>query len=295
MKVNRLLIIIVLAILMINATQPKKVVTVFMIGDSTMANKDTTNNKQERGWGMMLQSYFDSGIKVENHAVNGRSSKSFINEGRWQTVLNRIQQGDYVIIQFGHNDEKPQEDRHTDPGTTFDANLEKFVNETRQRGGIPILCNSVVRRIFSQSQTAIIDDDLRTNSSSHLNEGDTLVDTHGAYLLSPQKVATKMNVPFIDANRITHDLEQSLGPIVSRKLHMWFLPGETPSLPNGRQDNTHYNILGASIVAALLAENIAQEVPQLKSHLEMKEIKKIKNDVKKLKKKRPLSCRANTN
>lgn len=289
MKDNRLLAIFVLAILMISAAQPEKVITVFMIGDSTMANKDTTNNKQERGWGMMLQNYFDSSIRIENHAVNGRSSKSFINEGRWRNVFNRIRPGDYVIIQFGHNDEKPQEDRHTEPGTTFDANLEKFVNETRQRGGTPILCNSVVRRFFSQSQTAITDDDLRTNSSAQLTDGDTLVDTHGAYLLSPKNVAMKMNVPFIDANRITHDLEQNLGPIVSRKLHMWFLPGETPSLPGGRQDNTHYNILGARIVAALLAENISQEVPQLKNHLRSKEIKKIKKDVKKLKKNRSLS------
>lgn len=284
MKITRLLVIVVSAFLFISATEPEKVITVFMIGDSTMANKDTTNNKQERGWGMMLQRYFDSSIKVENHAVNGRSSKSFINEGRWQTVLNKISPGDYVIIQFGHNDEKPQEDRHTDPGTTFDANLEKFVNETRQRGGIPILCNSVVRRIFSQSKTAVTDDDFRTNSSSYLMDGDTLVDTHGAYLQSPKNVAIKLNVAFIDANRITHDLEQGLGPIISRKLHMWFLPGELPSLPKGRQDNTHYNILGARIVAGLLAENIGQEISQLKSHLRAKEIKKAKKEVKKLKK-----------
>ena len=82
--------------------------TVFMIGDSTMANKDTTGGKQERGWGMVLQQYFDSHVLVDNHAVNGRSTKSFINEGRWDKVLAKIKPGDYVFIQFGHNDEKPQ-------------------------------------------------------------------------------------------------------------------------------------------------------------------------------------------
>ena len=105
--------------------------TVFMIGDSTMANKDTTGGKQERGWGMVLQQYFDNHVVVDNHAVNGRSTKSFINEGRWDKVLAKIKPGDYVFIQFGHNDEKPQPDRHTDPGSTFDDNLRKFVNDTR--------------------------------------------------------------------------------------------------------------------------------------------------------------------
>ena len=123
--------------------------TVFMIGDSTMANKDTTGGKQERGWGMVLQQYFDSHVLVDNHAVNGRSTKSFINEGRWDKVLAKIKPGDYVFIQFGHNDEKPQPERHTDPGTTFDDNLRKFVNETRSKGGIPVLFNAVVRRNFA--------------------------------------------------------------------------------------------------------------------------------------------------
>ena len=86
--------------------------------------------------------FFSEDIRVDNHAMNGRSSKSFIDEGRWDKVLSLIKKGDYVFIQFGHNDEKPKADRHTDPGTTFDANLRKFVNETRAKGGIPVLFNS---------------------------------------------------------------------------------------------------------------------------------------------------------
>lgn len=232
-----------------------------------MANKDTTGGKQERGWGMVLQEYFSKGVVIDNHAVNGRSSKSFIDEGRWQKVLDKIKPGDYVFIQFGHNDEKPNADRHTDPGTTFDANLRKFVLETRSKGGIPVLFNSVVRRIFSQSTTAVTDDDLRANSSANMAEGDTLVDTHGAYLLSPKNVAKELNVPFVDANKITHDLEQGLGPEKSKKLHMFFKPGEEPSLPKGRQDNTHYNIYGAHVVAGLLANDVAKQVPALKKYI----------------------------
>ena len=107
-------------------TDGEKKTTVFMIGDSTMANKSITGGKPERGWGHMLGGFFTDDIIVDNHAVNGRSSKSFIDEGRWGKVLSRLKPGDYVVIQFGHNDEKPRESLHTDPGTTFDANFLAF-------------------------------------------------------------------------------------------------------------------------------------------------------------------------
>lgn len=240
--------------------------TIFMVGDSTMANKDISGDKQERGWGMMLMNYFDDGIIVDNHAVNGRSSKSFIDEGRWDKVMEKILPGDYVIIQFGHNDEKADPKRHTDPGTTFDDNLRRFVNDTRLKGGIPILMSSVVRRNFSGSKTAVADDDLRDNSSKGLKEGSVLIDTHGKYLLSPKNVARETGCIFIDANKITHDLEQSLGVEGSKRLHMIFKPGETPSEPKGKQDNTHYCIYGANVVASLLADEICREVPELARH-----------------------------
>lgn len=267
MKQIKTIIAVLLCLVLFSAFKSDHTITIFTIGDSTMANKDTTGGKQERGWGMVLQEYFSKGVVIDNHAVNGRSSKSFIDEGRWQKVLDKIKPGDYVFIQFGHNDEKPNADRHTDPGTTFDANLRKFVLETRSKGGIPVLFNSVVRRIFSQSTTAVTDDDLRANSSANMAEGDTLVDTHGAYLLSPKNVAKELNVPFVDANKITHDLEQGLGPEKSKKLHMFFKPGEEPSLPKGRQDNTHYNIYGAHVVAGLLANDVAKQVPTLKKYI----------------------------
>ena len=237
-----------------------------MIGDSTMANKDISGGKMERGWGTMLKNFFTEDVIVDNHALNGRSSKSFISEGHWQKVVEKIKPGDYVFIQFGHNDEKDDPKRHTDPGTTFDENLRKFVKETRMRGGIPVLFNSVVRRIFTNSKTAVADDDTRSNSSADLVEGDTLVDTHGDYLLSPRNVARELDVPFVDANKITHDLEQGLGPDKSKKLHMWYLPNEVPSLPKGRQDNTHYNVYGAYVVDGLLADAVSDAVPELKQY-----------------------------
>ena len=248
-----------------------KVTTVFIIGDSTAAKKDLSTGSPERGWGMALQCFFDDQyIHVDNHAVNGRSSKSFIDEGRWDKVLSLIKPGDYVIIQFGHNDEKAQPDRHTDPGSTFDYNLSKFVRETREHGGIPVLMNCVVRRNFFVKAPENADDEALRNTTFKdgvkMVEGDTLVDTHGLYRVAPRDVAQRMNCLFVDANKITHDLEQSLGVEGSKKLHMWYKPNEHPALPKGRQDNTHYNIYGAHEVAKRLAEALVVEIPLLEKY-----------------------------
>ena len=97
----------------------KPVITIFMIGDSTMANKSLTGENPERGWGQMLPGYLSEEIRVDNHAVNGRSSKSFIDEGRWEKVISQVKKGDYVFIQFGHNDEKSDPKRHTVPGLSL--------------------------------------------------------------------------------------------------------------------------------------------------------------------------------
>ena len=258
-------------VLVFSAAVDDKTTTIFIIGDSTAAKKDLSKGTPERGWGMALQCFFDSTfIRVDNRAVNGRSSKSFIDEGRWDQVLAAMKPGDYVIIQFGHNDEKPQIARHTEPGSTFDYNLARYVRETRERGGIPVLMNPVVRRNFAPIPQKNDDDEkLRSTTfadGSNLEEGDSLIDTHGLYRVAPRDVARRMNCHFIDANQITHDLEQSLGVEGSKKLHMWYKPGEEPSLPEGRQDNTHYNVYGARVVAKLLANALIEEIPVLSKY-----------------------------
>jgi lysophospholipase L1-like esterase len=209
-------------------------------------------------------------VIVDNHAVNGRSSLSFINEGRWKKVLDRIKPGDYVFIQFGHNDEKSMPDRHTDPGSTFDANLARYVNETRAKGGIPVLFNAVVRRCYYSAELKNDDDEKLRNKVYDGKEqinSDTLIDTHGAYVIAPRNVAKQLNVPFVDATKITHDIETGMGIEGSRKLHMWFMPGENPQVPKGKKDNTHYNVYGARVVAGALADAVAEQVPALKSHV----------------------------
>ena len=255
------------ALLVLTAASQQKVTTIFIIGDSTAAKKDLSKGSPERGWGMALQCYFDEDfIRVDNHAVNGRSSKSFIDEGRWQKVLDKIQPGDYVIIQFGHNDaKKKDEKRYTVPGGSFDANLARYVNETRAKGGIPILMNPVVRRNFTKDASRASDDESLRNTTfkdgAKTQEEEVLKDTHGLYAIQPRKVADSLHVNFVDATQITHDLEQRLGVEKSKKLHMWYQPGEHPALPDGRQDNTHYNIYGAHQVAKLLADALCQEIP----------------------------------
>ncbi|MDR0939965.1 MAG: GDSL-type esterase/lipase family protein [Mediterranea sp.] len=232
------------ALLLLSAfkADERRTFTIFMIGDSTMADKDLAGDNPERGWGQMLPGYLAEDIRVDNHARNGRSSKSFIDEGRWTTVRDAIRKGDYVFIQFGHNDEKPDTARHTDPGTTFDANLRRFVEETRQRGGIPVLLNAIARRHFVDGR---------------------LTDTHGAYREAPRQVAKELDVPFVDMNKITHQLVDSLGPDASKRLYVWVPAGTVPLHPQGREDDTHLNVHGARVVAGLAIDAIARQVPAL--------------------------------
>lgn len=274
---NKITLLLGLFIILTAFSPAKRNITIFTIGDSTMANKKLEGGNPERGWGQMLSRYFTDGITIDNHAVNGRSSKSFIDEGRWDNVLSKIQKGDYVFIQFGHNDEKDDPKRHTDPGTTFDANLRKFVEETRAKGGIPVLFNSIVRRNFGKSGAdavadAIKQDDIRNGIDPKapkevIEEGAKLIDTHGAYLDSPATVAKELNVTFIDLNSLTHKLVEDMGPEKSKELYLWVQPKTVPALPDGREDNTHLNVHGASIVAEMAAKAVAEAIPELAQYL----------------------------
>lgn len=268
---NKMIWLLAAAFILLSAFRADKpVVTIFMIGDSTMANKKMDGGNPERGWGMVLPGFFSEDVRIDNHAANGRSSKSFISEGRWEKVISKVKKGDYVFIQFGHNDEKADSTRHTDPGTTFDDNLRRFVNETRAKGGIPVLFNSIVRRNFVQPKDASIAKDIRRipgTSKEQPKEGTVLFDTHGAYLDSPRNVAKELGVTFIDLNKITYDLVQGLGPVESKKLFMFVEPNRVPAFPKGREDNTHLNIYGARTVAGLAVEAIGKEIPELAKYI----------------------------
>ena len=211
--------------------------TLFLIGDSTMANKDNPDKNPEHGWGQVLPQFFTSGIEIQNHAMNGRSSKSFRTEGRWDKVEKQLKKGDFVIIQFGHNDQKVKDStKFTNPYTQYRANLERYVNETRAKGATPILMTSIVRRDFT--------------------ENGVLVDTHKEYPLVVRLVADAMKVPFVDMQLLTEQMEISAGPEKSKLLHLHFKAGENPYYDKEKSDDTHLSKMGAETVAKLAATSL---------------------------------------
>lgn len=212
-------------------------VKIYLIGDSTMANKSDPENNPEHGWGQVLQLYFTDGVNVENRAVNGRSTKSFRELKHWQPIMDSLKKGDYVFIQFGHNDSKIKDpDRFTNPHSTYRHNLINYVRETRDKGATPVLLTSIVRRKF--------------------NENGVLVDTHGAYPLETRLVAQEMDVPLIDLQYFTELLETSYGPENSKLLHLHFEAGDDPFYPEGKSDDTHLSELGAREIAKIVAREI---------------------------------------
>ncbi|MDV7698944.1 rhamnogalacturonan acetylesterase [Chryseobacterium soli] len=211
--------------------------TLFLIGDSTMANKENPDKNPEHGLGQMLPLLLTTGIEIQNHASNGRSSKSFRTEGRWDKVKKQLTKGDFVIIQFGHNDQKINDSvRFTNPYTQYRANLERYVQETREKGAIPILMTSIVRRNF--------------------NENGVLVDTHKEYSLVVRMVAQDLKVPFVDLQLLTEQLEISYGPENSKRLHLHYKKGEDAYYPDGKDDDTHLSKLGAESIAKLAVNSL---------------------------------------
>lgn len=260
---SKLGVVAMLVSLLFTMTSSNKTFTIFMIGDSTMANKDIKKGP-ERGWGMALQGFFTENVRVDNHALNGRSSRSFILEGHWQKVYDAMKPGDYLVIQFGHNDEKGTigDKRHTDPGLTLDDNYRMYARAAQEKGATPIIMNAVVRRNFYSKSDQTVDDeklrDMKGNSQEIVNS-DTLIETHvtanGNYVTAPINLAKMMRVPYVDANKITKDFENKLGVEKSRQLHMISVNGK---------DNTHYTIYGAHEVASLLVDAMAKACPALK-------------------------------
>lgn len=227
---------IFLALLMTTLCFAQKT-TVYCIGDSTMANKKDPDRNPEHGWAQVLQPFFTDNVIVVNKAVNGRSTKSFINEKRWDSVYNKLKKGDYVFIEFGHNDEKIEDSaRYTNPHTIYRYNLIRFVKETRAKGATPILLTSIARRNF--------------------NDKGVLVPTHGEYPLETRLVAQEYKVPFIDLEYHTELLEQSYGPEESKELHLHFKAGENPYYDKDKADDTHLSLLGAKMIAQIVVSQI---------------------------------------
>jgi lysophospholipase L1-like esterase len=224
----------------------KKQFTIYSIGDSTMATKED-KKYPETGWGQMLPTFFNSEILFQNHAANGRSSKSFIGEGRWQKVYEQLRQGDYVLIQFGHNDQKDKSpDRFTNPYTGFRGNLYFYIDQCREKGAIPVLLTSIVRRNF--------------------NADSVLIDTHGAYTEVVRTVAKEKNVELIDLQMYTEKLVLDLGYEKSTSLYLHLKEGDHENYPKGVADNTHLCREGAKIIARQAVNELSAKFPNIKLH-----------------------------
>ena len=223
-------------------------ITIYLVADSTVADKPFKNGNPEKGWGQVFPLYLKDGIRIDNHAVNGRSTKSFMDEGRWDKVLSLISPGDYVIIEFGHNDQKIKDPkRYTDPDTAYRANLKKYIADTRAKGGKPVLATPIVRREF--------------------DEQGKLVDTHGKYPDVVRQVAKEEKVPLLDLEAKTRELLINYGEESSKQLFLHINPGEYSSLPDGRADDTHLSPYGAFRVCDLVVEEIHSELPELVQYL----------------------------
>lgn len=239
MKKYLLLVVCLVALI---AAIPDKKKTIWLCGDSTIAIKET-KTYPETGWGMPFVYFWDSAVEVKNLAKNGRSTKTFISENLWQQVVDGAKEGDYVFIQFGHNDEAREKlERYASP-EVYKANLVKFVTEARAKKAIPVLLTPVSRRKFDTAGIAL--------------------ETHREYSAYVKEVADQEQVLFIDLDTKSRELYQKFGKENSTWLFMQLKPGEHPNYPDGRIDNTHFTELGARLIAQI----VLQEFKKLNTDL----------------------------
>ena len=208
---------------------------IYICGDSTAASYPPEQAPMA-GWGMMLGEQLP-GVRVENRAIAGRSTKSFLAEGRLQAIESELQPGDLLLVQFTHNDMSDKPERHTDPWTSFRDNLSIFIDTALSRQAQPVLLTPLCQRVF---------------------ENGVLQDTLGEYPTVIRQVASERNVPLLDLYKESMAVVQGLGEEKSLPLYMHLKPGEFPAYPEGREDNTHFREAGARIWARIAAEKLKE-------------------------------------
>lgn len=243
-----LFVSIVSAVVLLSFVPDQKEITIFLAGDSTVADKPYHTGNPEKGWGQVFPLYFKSGVRIENHAVNGRSTKSFITEGRWDSLLVRVKEGDYVIIEFGHNDEKSQDPkRYAAANTDYSNNLRRFIDDVRMKKAVPILATPIVRRRF--------------------NEDDQFYDTHEAYPDAVRKVAKENDVLLLDLHKSSWNLVEQFGAEKSKLLYLHIDTLEYKHLSNPIIDDTHLSAYGAFRICDMVVAQIRAKVPLLAEYL----------------------------
>lgn len=207
-----------------------------LAGDSTMANKPQDPPNPEYGWGQPLPAFFLDPSVIVNHAVNGRSTKSFRDLGHWAALLADLRPGDFVLLQFGHNDEKTEDPARFAAPDVYAENLRRYIAEIRTAGATPLLATPVARRSWTKAGE--------------------LSETHGDYLAAVRRVAATEDVPLLELNILTSDLERAHGPEGSKRLHLWLPAGRWVRHPAGLEDDTHYSAYGATCVATLAVREL---------------------------------------
>jgi lysophospholipase L1-like esterase len=231
------LFVLPLCLLVAFTTPPKKKIKIYLIGDSTMCTYGPERSPLT-GWGMPFVNFFDSSVTIDNRARGGRSTRTFISENRWKPIADSLQEGDYVLIQFGHNDEAKEErykDRYT-PVPDYKLNLARFITETRAKKAIPVLITPVSRMRFNKEGKA--------------------EETHQEYSAAVWEVAKEYRAPLIDLDAMSRELLQQFGAANAKLLFMQLDSLEHPNYPSGLKDNTHFNEYGARRMAELVLAGI---------------------------------------
>jgi len=222
--------------------------TIHLMGDSTMAEKNLAGGNPERGWGMMFPNFLDGSIDVVNYAQNGRSTKSFIDLGLWDKVKANLKAGDYVFIEFGHNDAKEDDPARYAPAYgAYQENLRLFVKTALDAGAHPVLLTPVARRWFK--------------------DGKLDRNCHTDYPEAMKQVAREFNVPLLDITTATLNWIEGLGDAASRPFFMHLPAGKYACAPDGKEDNTHTVASGARKVAEIVCEKIKEQLPEIAAHL----------------------------
>jgi lysophospholipase L1-like esterase len=245
-KIKYVLCFVAILFLSFNILTDKKKITAYMAGDSTMSIKEP-KAYPETGWGMPFLYFFDSSVSIVNKAKNGRSTKTFLSEGIWESIIKNVKEGDYVFIQFGHNDEsKEKVERYTTP-EEYKINILRFINETKDKKATPVLLTPVSRRKFNKEGVAI--------------------ETHKEYSKIVRAIAKETAVVFIDADEKSRALYQLYGVENSKLLFNQLKAGEHPNYPDGKEDNTHFNELGARLIAQLILAELRLQKSELVNRL----------------------------
>jgi lysophospholipase L1-like esterase len=222
-------------------------VTVYVIGDST-ASVYPSERYPRMGWGQPFGELFAPACAVvKDMAISGRSSKSFYDEGAWTPVRDALASGDYVLIQFGHNDEKSEDPRrYTDPQSTYKQYLTSYITDTRQKGAVPLLLTPISRNQWN---------------------GGVLADTHKQYPPAMRELAGALRVELIDLTSLSQQYFERIGQAASTELFMNLAAGQFPNYPTGNEDNTHLRESGARKIGQLVAWNAYQRGLTLGSFL----------------------------